>query len=108
MGAVMQSIWINYSSLVCEDWLWTEENIARANENRSTCGLPLFKGFPLFKSREEMLSEKEAEGGEDKSFREHVKKHVEEWTAKKDDPYWNFDKRIGDWINKVFESRIPK
>lgn len=64
--------------------IWNEENIAKVEANGW--------GPVNIKGVEEYLSEKEAKGGEDKSFRE---------------PYWNFDKRIHDWINKVFESKIP-
>ena len=100
MGAVMQSIWIKYSCLVCDDWLWTEENRIKSNDFAKQFGL--WKTLP----REYNLAEMEEAGGEDESFREHVKQHIEKF--KDDDPYWNFDKRIGTWINKVFESRIPK
>jgi hypothetical protein len=97
MGAVMHSIWTGYWMRVMEPELWSEENIAKVKAN----------GWPAsIKGVEEYLSEKEAIGGEDKSFREHVRQHIEKWSGI-DDPYWNFDKRIHDWINKVFESRIP-
>lgn len=102
MGMVMLSIWNAYSIRVCEPEMWSEENIAKAKEFRiGNVEPPPIIGL-------ELLAEYEQRGGEDESFREHVRQHVEKWNALGDDPYWNFDKRIHDWINKVFESKIPK
>jgi len=100
MGAIMQSIWINYHMRVCEPELWSEENIRKAEEGP----LKMFKTGPI--KGLELLDEYEKLGGEDKSFREHVRQHVEKWNALGDDPYWNFDERIHKWINKVFDHKI--
>lgn len=89
MGAVIHSIWIGYSMRVMEPELWSEEN-----------------GWSIsIKTVEEYLSEKEAIAGEDKSFREYVCQHIDKWNGI-DDPYWNFDERIHNFMNKVFESQM--
>jgi hypothetical protein len=95
MGAVMHSIWIGYAMRVMEPELWSEENVAKGFEKE-------------YELPEQYLSEREKLGGEDESFREHVRQHINKWNDLDDDPYWNFDKRIHTWINKVFESKIPK
>ena len=102
MGAVRQGVWINYSMRIMEPELWNEENIAKLKESGF--------GFPsnAIKPVEEYLSEMENQGGEDKSFREHVKFHIEKWNKLDDDPYWNFDERIYNFVNKVAESRMEK
>ncbi len=84
---------------VMEPELWSEENIAKVREFHKS-----FNPQPP----EEYLSAMEEIGGEDKSFRDHVKQHIEKWDKLGDDPYWNFDKRIYTWINRVFESKIRK
>lgn len=103
MGAIMQSIWINYSLRVYEPEFWSEENIKKANEFR--LGLPEADSLPPVRGLE-VLDEYEKLGGEDASFREHVHKHITKWNALGDDPYWNFDERIHKWINKVFDHKI--
>ncbi len=106
MGAVMQSIWIHYSQRLIEPQYFTEEAIRSYMD-----GPPLFTGEKEGRSRPkgmELLDEYERLGGEDESFREHVKQHIKKWQDLNDDPYWNFDERIHKWINKVFDARIPK
>lgn len=88
---------------VVEPQYFTEEAIRTYLESP-----PLFPGDEKVKSPKglELLDEYEKLGGEDESFREHVRQHIKKWQDAGDDPYWNFDKRIGDWINKVFDHRI--
>lgn len=102
MGAIMQSIWISYSLRVYEPQYFTEEAIRTYMESP-----PLFPGDDRTRPKGlELLDEYEKIGGEDESFREHVRQHITKWNAAGDDPYWNFDKRIHAWINKVFDHRI--